>query len=436
MFRLLVLLFCYAALIPSANAQSQQIALVIGVGNYKTISPLRNPPRDARAVAAKLRGLGFQTDLVIDPDRAALERAIRDVGDNGRAATAVLVYYAGHALETGGQNYLVPASAKISSVRDVPFETVALDLIPAQLEGRTRTLMIFLDACRDNPFASRIATGQRGITARGLAPPSANATGTLVVYATAPGQTADDGAGDDSPFTTALLRYIDAPGLEVRQILSRVRRDVRDATKGAQIPWESSSLEGDFYFRPPLAAGVSPLPSPAAGPPRPAAQAGPTSPPFQVTTTPQSPTPASTAQTSPRAAAVPLAPPPTNLTPPQFQVATAPQSITSSPTRVDKACYTTPFRGIDTAAGAVAFMRVVNNGKPCSVRLTRGPGRSYDELFLTKEPKHGIVAINGSSFYYTPSTGFTGTDTFTITASPVALVTASVSVLPPEALQE
>lgn len=431
MGRIMVMLLCCWALASPALGQNSRLALVIGIGNYKSISPLKNPPRDARAMAAKLRGLGFQTDLVVDPDRQGLERAIRTFGDKARNADIALLFYAGHALETNGQNYLVPATADVHTVRDVPFETVSLDLVTAQLEGQARSLLIFLDACRDNPFATRISSGQRGINARGLAAPSANATGTLVVYATAPGRTADDGNGEDSPFTTALLRHIDEPGLEVRQMLSRVRRDVRNATGGAQVPWESSSLEGDLYFRPPVAGSppaAAQVPTPSATP---AAVAPP--PPAAVTANqtaaPRLAAPPPVQAAAPSMPVVAVTPAPTAAAHMPVQVASARPAMLPEADTVRQTCSHPYFRGMETAAGAVAFMTVVNNGSPCSIRITNG-GRPYKSLAVTQQARHGTVSIKDSSFAYTPAAGFTGSDTFKVESSPTGLVTGNVTVLP------
>lgn len=238
----------------TSHADNGRVALVIGAGAYKEVPTLANPPRDAVAVAAALRELGFDTDLLVDPsDRATVERAVRALGVKARAADAAVFFYAGHALEFGGRNYIVPVGAEIHTPQDLPFELVDMDLITSQLDGRARVIMLFLDACRDNPFALRIAGATRSLASRGLSLPTSTATGTLIAYATAPGQTAADGIGSThSPFTTALLENIRIPGLEVRQLLARVRKSVREASDGRQIPWESSALEGEFYFAPPV----------------------------------------------------------------------------------------------------------------------------------------------------------------------------------------
>ncbi|TQF76505.1 caspase family protein, partial [Elioraea sp. Yellowstone] len=250
------------------GALAQRVALVIGNGAYVEAPPLENPANDARDVHAALVRLGFDSELVVDADRIGLERAIRRFGDRAVGAEAAMLFYAGHAVEVAGRNHLIPVSASIRSDRDLPFETVDVDAVMTQLEGRARVILLFLDACRDNPFRVRLAAqGGRGIAGQGLAAVR-GPVGTLVAFATAPGTVAQDGTGRNSPFTAALLRHIETPGLEVRPMLGRVRQTVRETTGGAQIPWENSSLEGEFYFKP--AAPQAPSVPAASEPPRPA----------------------------------------------------------------------------------------------------------------------------------------------------------------------
>ena len=168
-----------------------------------------------------------------------------------------MFYYAGHAMEVSGQNLLVPAPAKIDSDRDIRFETVDLDSVLDSVSGRARFSLLILDSCRDNPFSKRLALSSRSMSLRGLGRVDA-AAGTLIAFATAPGKTADDGDARNSPFTTALLHYIERPGLEVRRMLGEVRREVRETTGGRQIPWENSALEGEFYFKPVAAISTAP----------------------------------------------------------------------------------------------------------------------------------------------------------------------------------
>ncbi|MFN6999919.1 MAG: caspase domain-containing protein [Elioraea tepidiphila] len=247
------------------EAFAQRVALVIGNGAYVEAPPLANPANDATDIHAALTRLGFDSELVVDADRIGLERAIRRFGDRAVGAEAAMLFYAGHAVEVAGRNHLIPVSASIRSDRDLPFETVDVDAVMTQLEGRARVILLFLDACRDNPFRLRLAAqGGRGIAGTGLAAVR-GPVGTLVAFSTAPGTVAQDGTGRNSPFTAALLRHIETEGLEVRPMLGRVRQTVREATGGAQIPWENASLEGEFYFRPaaprpPSVAALSPQP--------------------------------------------------------------------------------------------------------------------------------------------------------------------------------
>ncbi len=264
--RLRLLLAVLAALLLATPALAQpgaRVALVVGVGAYRAIPPLANPPNDARAMAATLTRLGFEVDLVMDPDRLAMEQAVRRLGQRATGADAALFFYAGHALEFGGRNWLLPVSTDIRNDRDLRFEGLDLDSIIAQLEG-ARVSIVLLDGCRDNPFRLRLAASTRGIaTGPGLTPVRA-AVGTLIAFATAPGEVAEDGAGQHSPFTAALLRKIATPGLELRALMAEVRREVREQTGGRQVPWEHSALEGAFYFVP---AAITVPAAPAAAPP-------------------------------------------------------------------------------------------------------------------------------------------------------------------------
>jgi len=261
MLRLAILTALALAIAPPALAQ--RVALVIGNSGYRHVERLANPGNDARAIAAALRPLGFQVELLVDADRAAMEGAMRRFGSRAEGAEAALFFYAGHAIEMGGQNMLAPVSAQVRSERDLPFELIGLDLLMSQAEGRARVLLVFLDACRDNPFRNALAASGRGAATRGLAPPQQTATGTLIAFATSPGNVALDGRGANSPFTAALLQHLATPGLEVRSLMGRVRQSVRLETQGRQLPWDSSSLEGEFFFRgaaasPPVVAAAPP----------------------------------------------------------------------------------------------------------------------------------------------------------------------------------
>ena len=250
MVRLLVLIgLTLISLSDTSAAASRRVALVVGVGEYAHAPALANTLNDARDVAAALTRLQFDVDLVINPDRAALEKAVRRLGQRSRGADASLFYFSGHALEVQRVNWLLPVSAEVKSDDDLRFEALDLTAVLEQIESKAHVSLLFLDACREDPFKQRFGLA-RGITGAGLAPAHASASGTYIVYAAAPEMAAEDGSGAHSPFTAALLRFIETPGLEVRQMLSRVRGDVEAQTDGKQIPWESSSLLGDFYFDP------------------------------------------------------------------------------------------------------------------------------------------------------------------------------------------
>ena len=232
-----------------AEESGSRVALVIGASAYRHVPTLPNTLNDARAVAAALTRIGFEVDTVLDPDRAGLEGAVRRFGRRATGADAALFYYAGHALEFAGRNWLVPVQADLHNERDLRFEALEIDAVLEQIEGQARVSVLVLDSCRNNPFQQMLAAGTRGMDlGHGLAPQSA-AVGTLVVYATAPGTEAADGNGPHSPFTAALLNHIETPGLEIRSLISDVRKDVRQATGGRQIPWDSSALEGEFFLR-------------------------------------------------------------------------------------------------------------------------------------------------------------------------------------------
>jgi hypothetical protein len=262
-----------------AGAQSGRrvVALVVGVSNYQHAPRLGNPTNDALEISNAFYRLGFQVQTLIDPDRKAFEDAIRKLGRDADGADASVFYYSGHALEVNGQNLLVPAPADVRSERDLRFETVDLDSVLDSVSGRSKVSLLILDSCRDNPFARQLAGSSRAINLRGLGPVDA-AVGTMIVFSTAPGKTADDGDKKNSPFTTALLHNIERPGVEVRLMLGDVRREVREATAGRQIPWENSALEGQFFFKPaaPVVTKPPPSPSQATPAPSPTPQATPT----------------------------------------------------------------------------------------------------------------------------------------------------------------
>jgi tetratricopeptide (TPR) repeat protein len=246
--------------------QGRRIALVIGNSAYRAVAELPNPKRDAEVVAATLRAIGFETVTVIyDVSREALGSALRAFANEAEKSDWAMIYYAGHGIEVGGVNYLIPVEAKLAVDRDVQFETVPLDQLIASVEQARKLRIIVLDACRGNPFVpqmrrtaapdaitradtARVTIGTRSV-GRGLG--RVNVTGaTLVVYSAKHGQTALDGDGASSPFAIALVQRIATPGVEINKLFRLVRDDVMEATAGRQEPYTYGSLPGreDFFF--------------------------------------------------------------------------------------------------------------------------------------------------------------------------------------------
>src|SRR5689334_18283674 len=236
----------------------RRVALVIGNSAYAHVRPLPNPTNDARAMAKSLRDIGFVVTEGTDLDRTAMQATIRDFLRDAARSQVAVVYYAGHGVQIDGRNYLVPIDIQIQSGSGGMIDTMMdMDTIIAGLDDQVRTNILILDACRNNPMAPKLASAgpTRDIEAgSGLAAPatlgagSTLGAGTLIAFATAPGQVALDGEGPNSPFSAALTRHIGTPGLEVQQMLTRVRAEVVAATKGKQVPWSNSSLLGEVYL--------------------------------------------------------------------------------------------------------------------------------------------------------------------------------------------
>jgi hypothetical protein len=241
----------------AANASpangGRRIALVIGNSAYRNVPALTNPQHDAALVADALKRTGFESvNLQIDVGRDRLVDALRSFAQQAETADWAVVYYAGHGMEIGGVNYLIPIDAKIASDRDIGFEAVPLDQVLNAAERAKKLRLVILDACRDNPFASqmkRTMTVASRSVSRGLAAVEPEA-GSLVVFAAKDGETALDGDGANSPFATAFLKNLQTPGLEVRRLFDFVRDDVMDATERKQKPFSYGSISGrqDFYF--------------------------------------------------------------------------------------------------------------------------------------------------------------------------------------------
>lgn len=266
--RLCVIGILAAWLLGTAPAQAaDRIALVIGNGAYDALGPLANPANDARLISRTLGRAGFDVTLLIDAEQRAMKRAIRDFGDRlqaaGRDATG-LFYFAGHGVQAQGHNFLIPVAAGIRKESDLEIEGVEANWVLRQMEGAgNATNIVILDACRNNPFARSFRSATQGL-AQMDAP-----TGSFVAHATAPGELAYDGDGANSPYSAALARAIEVPGLPIEQMFKQVRINVLQETDGLQTPWDSSSLIGDFYFTPQAPAGntATDQPEPKVAPP-------------------------------------------------------------------------------------------------------------------------------------------------------------------------
>jgi hypothetical protein len=270
MARIIIFVCTLIALWPSSAAQAEKrVALVIGNSAYQNTGELRNPSNDATDMTAALRRLGFEVTDGRDLDKRAMERAIRQFGLSLEGADIALFFYAGHGIQVGGQNHLIPVDARLASEGDVDFETLPLSLVLKQMEREAKTNLVLLDACRDNPLARNLARsmGTRAISiGTGLAEVKTG-IGTLIGFSTQPGNVAADGVGRNSPYAGALLKHIESSSKDVSGILVDVRNDVLRVTNGTQVPWEHTSLTGQVYFHDaPAAAPEPPLANSAAVP--------------------------------------------------------------------------------------------------------------------------------------------------------------------------
>lgn len=224
------------------SPDERRTALVIGNSEYE-VGPLKNPANDARAVSTVLRKIGFDVISLTDQDQRQMKRAIRKFGKKIRKGGVGLFYFAGHGIQVGGLNYLIPLEAMIEAEEDVELEGVDVRYVMAEMaKAGNRLNIVILDACRNNPFARSFRSGTSGLATMD-AP-----TGTLVAYATSPGKVASDGSGSNGLYTEALIEQMSVPGQRIEDVFKAVRRHVLDSSQGRQTPWESSSLTGDFYL--------------------------------------------------------------------------------------------------------------------------------------------------------------------------------------------
>ena len=233
--------FSYAA--AGEDSLSPKRALVIGNSNYRFISTLANPANDASDMAAMLKRLGFEVSVKINATHREMENEILQFGMKLRQGGVGLFYYAGHGVQIDGRNYLIPVDADVISLSDIKFETVDAGRILGKMEDAGNGLnIIILDACRNNPFASKFRSADRGL-AKMEAP-----TGSILAYATAPGSVAADGKGRNGLYTSKLLKYMQQANLSIEDCFKKVRVEVMAASEKRQVPWESSSLTADFFF--------------------------------------------------------------------------------------------------------------------------------------------------------------------------------------------
>ena len=222
---------------------TKRLALVMGNAAYQT-SPLANPVNDATDMSARLKKLGFDVFLQINRTKEQMDRAIDEFGQRAKGYDVALFFYAGHAIQYNGKNYLMPVNVDLQQERDIEFDCTSIDRALARMEdANTRLKIILLDACRNNPFER----SWRGIGGNGLSFMDAPA-GTFIAYSTAPNTVALDGKGRNSPYVTELLKNLSIKHLKIEDLFKQVREAVMKKTDGKQVPWDQSSITGEFYF--------------------------------------------------------------------------------------------------------------------------------------------------------------------------------------------
>src|ERR1700694_2845051 len=269
--RLLILALSIIGILASSNVAKadRRVAFVVGNGAYKNAQPLPNPPIDAKAMAGILRNVGFEVAEGTNLTRDKMTERLLEFGKKAQGADVALFFYAGHGIAISGTNYLLPIDADIKSEMDVKLgAAINIDLTLDQTMGDAKVKLVFLDACRDNPFAAKMQANSapRSVNVQTGLAEMKSGEGTLIAFATGPGQTALDGQeGTNSPFTRALLATIATPGVEIQQAMTKVRAQVNEETNKGQLPWGHTNLIGSVCLTgppaPPRASGT-----PAAAP--------------------------------------------------------------------------------------------------------------------------------------------------------------------------
>jgi hypothetical protein len=270
--RFLIAAISTVALLVSADAAfaDKRVAFVVGNGAYKNVAPLPNPAVDAKSMAKLLRNVGFDVVEGSNLTRDKMTEKLLDFGKKAEGADVALFFYAGHGIAVNGTNYLLPVDADLKSEMDVKLgAAINIDLTLEQTMSDAKVKLVFLDACRDNPFAAKIrsAKATRSVAVESGLAEMKSSEGTLIAFATGPGQTALDGeAGTNSPFTRALLANIATPGAEIQQAMTKVRAQVNEETNKNQLPWGHTNLIGSVYLNPTAATATEASNAPGAAP--------------------------------------------------------------------------------------------------------------------------------------------------------------------------
>ncbi len=264
---LILSVVCMVFTAGTASAE-KRVAFVVGNGAYKNVAPLPNPSVDAKAIAATLRNVGFEVVEGSNLTRDKMTERLLDFGKKAQGADVALFFYAGHGIAISGTNYLLPIDADIKSEMDVKLgAAINIDLTLEQTMGDAKVKLVFLDACRDNPFAAKIKSNSatRSVNVQTGLAEMKSGEGTLIAFATGPGQTALDGQeGSNSPFTRALLANLTQPGVEIQQAMTKVRAQVNEETNKGQLPWGHTNLIGAVYLNGAPAPGAVAAATPAA----------------------------------------------------------------------------------------------------------------------------------------------------------------------------
>jgi Caspase domain/Putative peptidoglycan binding domain len=262
--RCLIMALSVIGILASANPAKadRRVAFVVGNGAYKNVTPLPNPPIDAKAMAGMLRNVGFDVVEGTNLTREKMTERLLEFGNKAQGADVALFFYAGHGIAINGTNYLLPVDADIKSEMDVKLgSAINIDVTLDQTMSDAKVKLVLLDACRDNPFAARLRSLKttRSVNVQTGLAEMKSGEGTLIAFATGPGQTALDGQeGTHSPFTRALLANVAKPGVEIQEAMTKVRAQVNEETNKGQLPWGHTNLIGSVYLNPAAAPAETP----------------------------------------------------------------------------------------------------------------------------------------------------------------------------------